>query len=42
MDCICGKKFCLKHLDREIHKCVESQETIKMGEKIAFKKIDKI
>ena len=42
MDCVCGKKFCLKHLDREIHKCVEPQETIKMGEKIAFKKIDKI
>tara|TARA_B100000073_G_C23663035_1_gene545405 strand:+ start:262 stop:534 length:273 start_codon:yes stop_codon:yes gene_type:complete len=42
MDCICGKKFCLKHLDKEIHKCVESQETIKMGEKIEFKKVDKI
>ncbi len=42
MDCVCGKKFCLKHLDREIHKCVESQETIKMGEKIEFKKVDKI
>ncbi len=42
MECACGKKFCLKHLDREIHKCVESQETIKMGEKIEFKKVDKI
>lgn len=42
MECACGKKFCLKHLDKEIHKCVEPQETIKMGEKIAFKKIDKI
>ena len=42
MECACGKKFCLKHLDKEIHNCVESQETIKMGEKIAFKKIDKI
>jgi hypothetical protein len=42
MDCACGKKFCLKHLDREIHNCVESQETIKMGEKIEFKKVDKI
>ena len=42
MDCVCGKKFCLKHLDKEIHNCVESQETIKMGEKIEFKKVDKI
>ena len=42
MECACGKKFCLKHLDREIHNCVESQETIKMGEKIQFKKVDKI
>ena len=32
----------LKHLDKEIHNCVESQETIKMGEKIEFKKVDKI
>ena len=42
MECACGKKFCLKHLDKEIHNCVESQETIKMGEKIEFKKVDKI
>jgi hypothetical protein len=42
MACACGKKFCLKHLDKEIHNCVQSQETIKMGEKIEFKKVDKI
>ena len=42
MECACGKKFCLKHLDKEIHNCVESQETDKMGEKIEFKKVDKI
>ncbi len=42
LDCVCGKKFCVKDINKEKHNCLEVPETIEMGEKIEFKKVDKI